>query len=193
MFTLSIILINHKNGWKYYHLSSMQKFGSTELKLHWNWTEVWSTLDFSATVHCTSVIQFLFSSNRRLMYLSKPRLSRRDLGKHLVHTTVCCPRVNSFTVKKNTQIIKNAKKNRKGCCSKMCSHVFVHWQMCHEACEICTHWPPIWSPQGTQLKTSNTLNKIDYQVNFFLNVSKSFWCHVISYHSQSTPLVLLFQ
>ena len=117
----------------------------------------------------------------------------RDLGKHVVHTTVCCPRVNSFTVKKNTQIIKNAKKNRKGCCSKMCSHVFVHWQMCHEACEICTHWPPIWSPQGTQLKTSNTLNKIDYQVNFFLNVSKSFWCHVISYHSQSTPLVLLFQ
>ena len=33
----------------------------------------------------------------------------------------------------------------------------------------------------------------DYQVNFFLNVSKFFWCHVISYHSQGTPLVLLFQ
>ena len=31
----------------------------------------------------------------------------------------------------------------------------------------------------------------DYQVNFFLNVSKFFLCHVISYHSQGTPLVLL--
>ena len=33
----------------------------------------------------------------------------------------------------------------------------------------------------------------NYQVNFFLNVSKFFLCHVISYHSQGTPLVLLFQ
>ena len=33
----------------------------------------------------------------------------------------------------------------------------------------------------------------DYQVNFFFKCQQIFWCHVISYHFQGTPLVLLFQ
>ena len=53
----------------------------------------------------------------------------RDLGKHVVHTTVCCPRVNSFTVKKNTHIIKMLKKIEKTPVLK-CAHTCLCIDRC---------------------------------------------------------------